>query len=383
VAEIEWSDSPESLLAVLKGIEVKLGRKPAPRRAPRVADLDLIGVGREVRDLPHCQVPHSGASVRSFVLDPLKHLEGSLQLPTWKAPALSLARALPKANPLWMGILNLTPDSFSDGGSLFSRSSANQPFGEASFANQPFGEASFANQIERFERAGVQILDLGGESTRPGAAPVSEAEEWARLEEPLWFLRERYRGRCLRPWISVDTRRAKIAARALELGATVINDVSGAADPGMRSVLQSSECQYVLMHSLSVPADPGLHLPEGQDPVAVLRVWAERRLEEFTRAGISLDRLIFDPGFGFGKTPAQSLEISRRIRELLALPVRILAGHSRKSFLRAFGERAPRERDGQTLGLSFRFAREGVELIRVHAADLHAEAWDMWREMEA
>lgn len=363
VVELGWGGSAEDLLFHLKRIELDLGRAPAKRWAPRKIDLDLLSLGDTVSGDGPCRVPHPEAWNRHFVLAPLLHLNPHFKFPGQAASALERSRQLPGRSPLWMGILNLTPDSFSDGGAL----------------SDP---DCFARSVDRLERSGVQALDLGGESTRPGAPEVLEKEEWQRLQPSLEYLRERYHGKIFRPLVSVDTRHARVAANAIELGAHMINDVSGLADPAMLETICSSECHYVLMHSLSVPANPTLTLPADADPVAEILRWAEKKLENLEKRGISLDRVIFDPGVGFGKSAYQSLTILRRIGEFRSLPVRILVGHSRKSFFSLFSANRPAlERDGLSIGVSVSLAHRGVELIRAHEAWQHADAWQAQQEV--
>ena len=357
VVAIEWNRGPEELLAKLKSIESGMGREAAPRWAPRLIDLDLIALGDEILPSPSCTVPLAEACGRHRAVHPPEHIAPSLRFPGKGAETiLSRSRSLAQAAPLWMGIFNLTPDSFSDGGTLASQD-------------------SIEARAESYERAGVQAFDLGAESTRPGACRVAPSEEWDRLSGALSFLAARYQGKVFRPWVSVDTRNAWVAAKALEAGAQIINDVSGCADPEMPDLLQSTDCQYILMHSISVPADRERTLAEAVDPIEALRIWMEERLEMLTKKGIDLDRIIFDPGIGFGKTAQQSLEILRRIQEFHVLPLRILAGHSRKSFMNAWGNRAPKERDGFSIGASLALARKRVDILRTHEAHLHAEAW--------
>ncbi|MGZ3650289.1 MAG: dihydropteroate synthase [Bdellovibrionota bacterium] len=360
--ELEWSGSPQELLRALKETEEKLGRAAAPTWAPRLIDLDLLACEGAVVEEPSCKVPHPALPGRAFVLDPLKHLVPLARLPSFSLTLLEQSRRLASRSPLWMAILNLTPDSFSDGGEL---------------AN----ERALLARVEKLERAQVQCFDLGAESTRPGAQPVGEAEEWRRLEPAFSLLNDRYRGRAFRPLLSVDTRHAGVAALALERGAAWINDVSGLSDPAVIELLQGSRCGYVLMHSLSVPASREHVLSETADPVAEVLAWAEKKLETLAKAGIDLQRVIFDPGIGFGKTPAQSLALLRGISAFYALPVRLLAGHSRKSFMSAWGPQATEERDGFSIGASLRLAERGVEVLRVHEAHLHATALQASQEL--
>ena len=360
--ELDWAGTPQELLRSLKATEKALGREEAATWAPRVIDLDLLAAEGAVVQEKDCRVPHPAMPSRAFVLDPLKHLVASLKVNPFSIPILEQSRRLLPRNPLWMAVLNLTPDSFSDGGKLDS-------------------EVALDLQLDRLERAGVQCYDLGAESTRPGATPVSEEEEWRRLEPVLARLRERHAGRFFAPLISVDTHRPGTAARALEAGAHIINDVSGLSYPGMLPLLRDSRCQYVLMHSLSVPADRARTIQPELDPVKEVLAWAERKIEDLTAAGVSLDRVLFDPGIGFGKTPAQSLALLRGIDRFNSLPVRLLAGHSRKSFMAAWGSQPVAERDGFSIGASLHLAARGVEVLRVHEAHLHATAYQASQEL--
>lgn len=357
VIELDWEGDAPRLLALLKEIERELGRVDGPRWGPRVIDLDLLALGNTRWQSSECHVPHPEASKRSFVLDAWLQLAPSLQIPGENASLLSCARALSQRNPVWMGILNLTPDSFSDGGGLEHL-------------------ADVAAKVEAWENAGIEIFDLGAESTRPGANPVDAHEEWRRLEPALLYLRERYQGKIFKPIVSVDTRHVSTAARAIALGARLINDVSGLADSEMAELLASEkDCEYVLMHSLSVPANPDIVLPAAMNVCTALTEFALDKLAVLAKYGVSENRVHFDPGIGFGKTATQSLQILREVKTLQKLPVRLLYGHSRKSFLTRFSSREASERDALSIGISLALAQAGVEVIRVHNPELHAEAW--------
>jgi 2-amino-4-hydroxy-6-hydroxymethyldihydropteridine diphosphokinase/dihydropteroate synthase len=353
VVHIRWSGPPADLLKALQLIEMELGRVREARWAPRTIDLDFLemtGVTLESRDL---KLPHPEINKRQFVLTPLKHL-GHMG-------ALARSRALKEQLPMWMGIMNFTPDSFSDGGEL---------------ENMGF----FEERVTEWEKQGVHVFDLGAESTRPGAQTLTEEEEWRRLEPALLILRSRNNGNIFRPLVSVDTYHAKTAERAIEIGADIVNDVSGLQDPRMLEILKCSQCQYVLMHSKSVPAKAGDHW-EVEDPVRALKDWALDKLEKLEREGVSLHRVILDPGIGFGKSAQQSLEILRRMDELLDLPVRVLIGHSRKSFMNIWGRRPAAERDPETLAVSIQLAQRGADILRVHRADAQVRAWRAYQEV--
>lgn len=242
-----------------------------------------------------------------------------------------------------VGIVNLTPDSFSDGGRYVG------------------ADAAIA-RMEQLVEQGADVLDVGAESTRPGARSLSHAEEWERLQPVLELAKNRFPHTA----ISVDTRNAATAARAIDAGADWINDVAGGKDPQMLEVIRAASCQYVVMHSLTVPANPQAVLPEGVDATTTVRSWAEQRLQELYDAGIKPERVILDPGIGFGKTASQSWNLIRHIESLIDLPTPLLIGHSRKSFFKMVSEQDAAERDMETHMVSAWLARHGVAFLRVH-----------------
>ena len=362
----EFSGSPRELLNVLKKTEQVMGRSPsasgAIKWAPRLIDLDLLIFGDQVIAESDLQVPHPGMTQRSFVLDPLKHLAPLLKLVDTKRTILELARDLRSQSPLWMGILNLTPDSFSDAVRLTNLE-------------------AFEKQVHQFCQIGTHVLDLGAESTRPGAQMVTLKEEWERLQVPLRLTVEKIKGQWFRPLISVDTRNFETAEKALAAGADWINDVSGMNSPAMVELIRAAGCPVLVMHSLDVPANANHTWPEGSDPIAHLKVWATDKLESLTRAGISLSNIILDPGIGFGKSAQQSLQILSRIDELYALPARWLVGHSRKSFMRVMSQASPRLRDAESVGISIRLAERHVDILRVHDPEIHMSAHLAWSHL--
>lgn len=363
-----------SLLRQFKGIEKGMGVKEKKRGAPRVIDIDiLLWEGFKMSSLT-LSIPHRDLTKRSFFLNPLKDLrshldphffspssEPVLESSFFKGKVLNEVRQKKKGLPLWMAIFNFTPDSFSDGGEI----------GEGDLL-------SFEKKLKAIEEE-VHILDIGGESTRPGAEPQDSKEEWKRIAPFLKFLKNRYQGDILKPLISVDTRHARTAEKALEWGVDWINDVSGLKDPYMLSLLKENlSFNYVLTHSLSVPVDPQLHLSPSEDPVLFLKNWCLGKLKFLEKEGLDLNRFIFDPGIGFGKTALQSLEILRRIDEFHSLPLRILVGASRKSFMNAWTSEAFKNRDVETLGVSLWLASQSVDILRVHHSLYHIRAFKAW-----
>ena len=356
--ELSTRLKPHNLLAATQEIERSLGRVDGERWAPRLIDVDMLAYDDESIVSPDLVIPHVGVSERAFVLAPLAEIVPTRRLPGTKETVLQLKRRTNESLPAWMSVINVTPDSFSDGGRWLK--------GDEPTTVQP-------------EFLGGNYIDVGGESTRPGAVDVDPETEWRRVVPVLEHLDQQFSGRLLRPKISIDTRSPTTASRAIEAGASIVNDVSGLADPAMIEVLAGSRCDIVLMHSLSVPADPRNVLPLECDPLAVLSSWFAEHLETLGRAGIALERVIIDPGIGFGKTATQSLEIISRARELMAFDCRVMFGHSRKSYLEPMTRVPPNERDPETLAVSARLASRGVDILRVHTLDLHRRFWRVYQ----
>lgn len=245
-----------------------------------------------------------------------------------------------------LGILNVTPDSFSDGGSHFSLEQA---------------VAAARSMVTD----GADIIDIGGESTRPGGAPVSAEEELRRIIPVIRVLRQE-----LDVPISVDTYKAEVAERAIEAGAQIINDISGLqADPGMAGVAARHGVSVIIMHRKGDPkimqVDPSFPC-EYEDLVAEILAYLQDSISIAETAGIPRERLIIDPGIGFGKTLEQNLEIIRRLGEFRALGLPILLGTSRKSFIGKILDLPPGERlEGTAASVAIGIAN-GADFVRVH-----------------
>ena len=212
---------------------------------------------------------------------------------------------------------------------------------------------------------GAEVVDIGAESTRPGAMPIDAEEEWKRLGAVLKAARDKFPIAT----ISVDTRHGATAEKALQLGADWINDVTAGSDPRLlKAVSRQRNCRYVFMHSLSIPADPKQVLPEGLDIVTFMHSWARDKTAQFRAAGLDDEQLIFDPGIGFGKTAQQSWDLVRRAAYLVhEVECAVLFGHSRKSFLKTvMGDSNPDARDLETHLLSAHLEAAGVAYLRVH-----------------
>lgn len=243
--------------------------------------------------------------------------------------------------PRILGIVNVTPDSFSDGGRFLDPDRAIQ-------------------QGEALVREGADALDIGGESTRPGATPVDPEEEWRRIAPVIRGLA----GRVPVP-ISVDTRHAEVARRAVEAGADIVNDVEGLRDPAMRAAVRETGAAAIVMHMRGTPPTMQQRTDYADLRGEVFRALAEatdRAVEE----GIPADRLMVDPGLGFGKTAEQSLELLAHAGELRSLGYPVVLGASRKSFLGGAGPGATDARLEAGLAAAVLAADAGVEILRVH-----------------
>ena len=244
-----------------------------------------------------------------------------------------------------MGVLNVTPDSFHDGGR------------HADLDDAVAG-------AERMVDAGVDIVDVGGESTRPGADPVPVAEEIERVVPTIEAIQSVPAVGSGDVLVSVDTRKPAVAEAALDAGADIINDVTGLEDPEMRSVVADADCPVIVMHSLDAPVDPDAD-PEYDDVVGEVVDALRERLAMADTAGIDRDRVIVDPGLGFGKSPAEDFELLARCGEFAALGCPVLVGHSHKSLYGAVGREAD-DREHATVAGSALAADRGADIVRVH-----------------
>ncbi len=253
-----------------------------------------------------------------------------------------------------MGILNVTPDSFSDGGVHFEIQAA-------------------LTHARRMIAEGAAIIDIGGESTRPGAAPVSPEEEIARTVPVISALRNEWDG-----VISIDTSKAAVARAAIAAGADVVNDVSGLTeDPAMIEVCAESGVGVVVMHMQGSPRTMQL-APAYQNVVAEVRAFFQERFTTLTRAGITAEAICFDPGIGFGKDLEHNLSLLRALAEISTEGRPILLGVSRKSFIaRLLGTPDPQARDWPTVAITAHARELGVMLHRVHEVKSNVQALRM------
>lgn len=256
-----------------------------------------------------------------------------------------------------MGVLNITPDSFSDGGDYNDL------------------EAAF-NRAQGLVSAGADILDVGGQSTRPGAKEISLEEELERVIPIIRRIRQ-----YLNVPISVDTTRATIAQQAIQAGADLVNDISGGTfDPEMLPTVASGNVPMILMHLRGTP-ETMQQLTDYDDLVGEILAVLRERLMAAEKAGIDRSRLIIDPGIGFGKTAEQNLELLRQLNQFRSLGVPMLVGTSRKSFIgKILNQNDPKQRVWGTASTCCAAIAQGADILRVH--DL-PEMWEVSRVADA
>ena len=343
--------SPRALLAGICGTIVGTGPAVAVLRAGLTTE-EKVELEQAGAASTECAGPADGDAelAVTFAADALPRLAGGSSGARAIAAAWAAASA-PARRPRCLGIVNVTPDSFSDGGAFLDP------------------ERAVEHGLELVE-AGAEALDVGGESTRPGARAV-DAE--AELERVLPVVRGLVRSAGVP--VSIDTQKALVAERALDEGATMVNDIgAGRFDPDMLPLVERSGCTYVLMHMQGTPRTMQ-QAPKYRDVMQTIVAFLRERAAACRRAGVDPARLLVDPGIGFGKTLEHNLTILRELRGLRSLGLPLLVGVSRKSFLGAIEQRlgaqeetakhAP-ERHGGTAAAVTACVLGGAEWVRVH-----------------
>ncbi|KAL1918471.1 uncharacterized protein VTP21DRAFT_3131 [Calcarisporiella thermophila] len=396
VCQVMTRLAPEDLLARMKQVEENMGRVKTVRYGPRPIDLDILFYDDVEHHSETLQIPHPRIQDREFVLRPLcdiaKNLEhpklfrtcGQLLSQLLKAQSdspsqtMPISRVMPLGNNLlweWgrqtyiMGILNVTPDSFSDGGSYSTVDAAVQ-------------------YAEQLVADGADILDIGGMSTRPDAEDVPEEVEEQRVVPVIRKLRERG----VKVPISVDTFRARVARSAIEAGANLVNDVhAGHADPDMLPTVAKLQVPICLMHTRGT-ARTMMSLTQYDDVIVDVREHLAKRVQSAIRSGIARWNIIVDPGIGFAKGAEHNFEVLRRLPELIASPrsplvgFPCLVGPSKKAFIgRATDQPDPKKRGWGTAAAVTAAVAGGSDILRVHdvreMVDVVRVADGVWRKM--
>jgi dihydropteroate synthase len=254
-------------------------------------------------------------------------------------------------DPVLMGVLNVTPDSFSDGGEFF-------------------GAEPAVLHAEKMFDEGAQVIDVGGESTRPGSDPVSPEEELRRVLPVIQGILSA----CPDSIVSIDTYRSSIAEAALDAGARAVNDVTALGDPRMAGLMAERGCPIILMHMLGEPKSMQQD-PRYEDVVREVRDFLAERAERAIRAGVEPENIILDPGIGFGKTMEHNLKLLKRLDSLVELGFPVLVGVSRKSFLgKITCSEDPKSRLFGTMAANVLAYERGASLFRVHDVRANKEA---------
>lgn len=378
--------TPQDLLIFCKNLETEIGREPGLRWGPRLVDVDILLYDDLVLQEGRLNVPHPGIPDRAFVLAPLADIAPDLIHPQLGKPIHRLLQQLegwqtevilyhPPSPFAWgqrtyiMGILNITPDSFSGDGLL---------------ADEAVVERAVAH-AQQFVADGADILDIGGESTRPGSLPVTAEIELARVLPVIQAVRQ-----VLDIPISIDTYRAQVAREALVAGADWVNDVWGLRmDDQLAPLVAQVGCPLVLMHNRSKPKNVEQETRLGGRYVGIeygdLLGDIERELQESVvmalQAGVKSTQIIIDPGVGFGKTVPQNLQLIHQLGRLKEMGYPILLGTSRKSFIGYTLDLPPDDRlEGTAATVAIGIDR-GADIVRVHDVQAMARVAKMTDKM--
>lgn len=344
---------PEELLKSVKDIEQSMGRISKERWAPRIIDIDILYWSDVNYKSEVLSIPHQRLLERPFALLPLlevwPQLRPTLNLPLWAEQWVEVKpfNTQPSQKYFWpkmVGIVNLTEDSFSDSGTLLD-------------------EAQLAEHVTELIRQGADVLDFGGESTRPNASVVSEEQELKRLEFGFSVLKQIKNS----VEVSLDSRRSSVVAKVLEQHKVdYLNDVEGLRSKGMCELAKASGLKAIVMHSLSIPPQKDLVLNQEESPALQINKWWNEKLNTLVSFGLDQSKLILDCGIGFGKTKAQNLSLLNSASEINSLGCDVLLGHSRKSYQTLFSNREASRRDLETSLVTAKLNFSNIHYLRVH-----------------
>ncbi|QDW08260.1 dihydropteroate synthase [Wolbachia pipientis] len=335
------SSSPEELLKGLKQIECDIGRPQVYEKwAPRVIDLDILLWDDLTLDIPDLKIPHPELVNRPFLL----HLMAMVN----KTFAFNVQDCFSESftlSPKLMGIVNITPDSFSDGGLYYDANRATK-------------------QALQLVSDGASIVDLGAQSTRPGASIQMPEEEYARLKPVLDNLSDYMKNGDIE--VSIDSFWPDVILNVLKhYNIAWVNDQKGDLNGHTLKAVASSGCSIVIMHSLSIPPHKDNIIPHDTDPIDTINNWAEKSINRLLKLGFDENSIIIDPGIGFGKSMYQNIQILRSIETLQNFGCKVLVGHSRKSFISSFSTEPVFNRDLETIASSA-VLHNKVDFLRVH-----------------
>ncbi len=355
--------SPEELLKGFKQIEYDIGRTQVHEKwAPRVIDLDILLWDNLILNTPYLTIPHPELMNRPFLLHLMAMLSPMDNIPvvskTFDTIAynnLNTKDCFLKSftlSPKFVGIVNITPDSFSDGGLYYDSDQATK-------------------QALKLISDGASIVDLGAQSTRPGSSIQPSKVEYARLKPVLDNLSHYMKANDIK--VSIDSFWPDVILNVLEhYSVTWINDVKGNLDDNTLKTIASSGCSIVIMHSLSIPSHKDNIIPSDTDPINTINRWAEKNINKLLTFGFNENSIIIDPGIGFGKSLYQNIWLLRNIETLQSFGCKVLVGHSRKSFISSFSTEPVFNRDLETISISSALYNK-VDFLRVHNVRDHMQ----------
>lgn len=353
LCKVSDSLKPLELLYILKNIEIKMGRLKKERWAPRTIDIDILHWQNLTLNHEDLNLPHPRLVERPFALLPLLDVwpEADIARPEWATEWISpkpfnTAKSSRYFWPQFVAVMNITTDSFSDGGHLLNAENLLQ-------------------HAEQQLKAGASILDVGAESTRPKAATTSAEVEFKNLKWAFEYLRplkKRFNFK-----FSLDCRHSDIVRQVLDLvHIDYLNDVTGFNAKEMQKLLKSSKAEAFVMHSLTIPPTGADVLPKDEDPFDQLIAWWTKKKSQLKQAGIAEENLIFDPGIGFGKTAEHNIFILKNLEKFSSIQEPILVGHSRKSYQKLFSDQSAEKRDLETALVTRDLNKAYVQYLRVH-----------------
>ncbi|QKX01644.1 dihydropteroate synthase [Wolbachia endosymbiont of Cruorifilaria tuberocauda] len=355
--------SPEKLLKCLKQIECNIGRPQVHEKwAPRIIDLDILLWDNLVLDAPYLTIPHPELMNRPFLLHLMAMFSPMANVPGIDKTFDAIAYSKPNIrncflksfilSPKFVGIVNITPDSFSDGGLYYNSDQATK-------------------HALRLISDGASIVDLGAQSTRPGSLIQPSKAEYELLKPVLDNLSHYMKDGDIK--IGIDSFYPDVILNVLDhYNISYVNDVKGNLDDNTLKVIASSGCSIIIMHSLSVPPHMDNIIPRNTDPVHTINWWTEKSINKLLALGFNQNSIIIDPGIGFGKSLYQNIWILRNIEKLQNFGCKVLVGHSRKSFISSFSKELVFNRDLDTISVSSVLYNK-VDFLRVHNVRDHVK----------
>ena len=336
VIQVNTNESPENLLKICKKIETEMGHSLTEKWAPRVIDIDIL-LYKDIKvNSDILTIPHKGLYERYFLIDALSFLDFNI---------VKNQNIYSKEHqPIFMGIINVNSDSFSD-------------------CND---KDKSIELFKNYSNNNVSIIDIGAESTSPNSNKISFEEELNRLNFIFNYIKN-FKFSYFKPLLSIDTYHYETAVEALKNGFNIINDVSGLSDERMINLIRNNkDIYYVLTHSLSVPANNNICIDKDIDCISYIQNWLMEKLKIFEKNNIDLNKIIFDPGIGFGKYYFQNIKILANLDKFYKYGLKILVGHSRKSFIKKYDTDIINDNlDFESLAISLKISNK-VDIIRTH-----------------